>query len=224
MRNSRRKRFSKIRRLDGVHSIVDFRGKELAVLMYYENSDSLEKKVKQIEAICQSQRLALWNSPFPRPDLHMKKLDWKIANTMREDSWRDLDDVAKQLGLSTRTVQRSLSALKEGKAIFVHRPPNADSVTGLMCNFLVYFSDAEKKRAGDYVVHSTFHRIGASDTSPAEFSIFGISCQNFTEADKVTEKLRAIDGVRSVKMRIIKEIILVQDWLQKEIEKRISAP
>jgi DNA-binding Lrp family transcriptional regulator len=51
---------SKIRTVDGVNGIVDFRGKEIVVLMYYEDHDSLARKVRQIESICGSQRLALW--------------------------------------------------------------------------------------------------------------------------------------------------------------------
>jgi DNA-binding Lrp family transcriptional regulator len=213
---------SKIKAVDGVYSIINFRGNEIVVLMYYE--DSAASKVRQIESICGSQRLTLWDNPFPHPEVQMKKTDWRIIAAMQDDAWRDLDDVAKQLGLSTRTVQRRLSALKEGRAIYVHRPPNADAVTGLMCNFVVSFSDKTKKRAGDYAIHSTFNRMGASDTSHDQFSIFGISCENFAEADKVAEKLRGIDGVHSVRMRIIKEIIFTQEWLKNEIEKRISAP
>jgi DNA-binding Lrp family transcriptional regulator len=47
----------------------------------------------------------------------MRKLDWRIVDAMREDAWRDLDDVARLLGVSIRTVQRRLSAMKDGKAI-----------------------------------------------------------------------------------------------------------
>ncbi len=69
---------SKIKIIDGVHSIVDFRGKEIVVLIYYEDTDSLESKVQQIESIGGSQRLGLWDNPFPRPDVEMRKSDWRI--------------------------------------------------------------------------------------------------------------------------------------------------
>jgi DNA-binding Lrp family transcriptional regulator len=211
------KAISQIKTLEGVHSMVDFRGKELAVIMFYKDRDSLEKTVRDIESICDSQRHALWDSPFPRPEVQMKKIDWRIIDALQDDAWRDLDEVAKLLGLSTRTVQRRLSALRDGKAIYFHRPPNAGAVTGLMCNFVVSFSDPSKKRAADYVIHSTFHRMGAFDTEPDLFSIFGIACENFSEADKVTESIKAIDGVVSVRMRIINEIIIVPDWIRNQI-------
>ena len=90
-----------------------------------------------------------------------------------------------------------------------------------MCNFLVFCSDRDKKRAADRVVNSTFSRIGASQTSPEQYSSFGISCENFSEADKVMERLKAIDGVLSVRMRVVNEIIVVQDWLSEQIAMRI---
>lgn len=211
---------SKIRKLEGVHSIVDFRGKGIMVIMYYK--DNLEDAVHKIESICGSSRFALWDSAFLRPDVQMKQLDWKIIYAMQEDAWRDLEEVAKLLGVSCRTVQRRLVAMKEGRAIYLSRPPNADVVGGLMCNFLVFFSDAGKKRAADYVIYTTFNRIGASDTSAEKLSRFGISCENFAEADRVTERLRAIDGVTGLRMRIIKEIIVVHDWLKSEIAEQIS--
>ena len=107
--------------------------------------------------------------------------------------------------------------LIEGRAVYLLWPPNADVVGRLLCNFLVFCQDPGKKRAADYSIHSNFTRIGASDTSSEHFSTFGISCENYSEADKVLERLKTIDGVTSVRMRIIKEIILVPDWLRNQI-------
>jgi DNA-binding Lrp family transcriptional regulator len=212
---------SKIKAVDGVYYINDFRGKEISVGMFYEDDESLERNVLLIESICESPKLAFWDSPFPRPDVQMSHLDWRIIEAMRDDARRDLEDVAKSLGVSARTVQRRLTAMKDGKAVYLLRPPNVSVVGGLMCNFLVFCSDRDKKRAADQVVISTFSRIGASQTSPEQYSSFGISCENFSEADKVMERLKAIDGVLSVRMRVVKEIIVVQDWLNEQIAMRI---
>ena len=211
---------SKAKAVDGVIAIVDFRGKEISVLMCYEDDESLARRVKLIESICGSPRLALWNSLFPRPDVRMSHLDWRIVDSMREDAWRDLEDVARSLGVSARTVQRRLSAMKDGRAVYLLRPPNVSVVGGLMCNFLVFCSDPKKKRAADSVILSTFSRMGASDTSGEQFSTFGISCGNFAEADAVTKRLKAVDGVQSVRMRIVNEITVVEDWIRDQIAMR----
>jgi hypothetical protein len=38
------------------------------------------------------------------------------------------------------------------------------------------------------------------------------------------EKIKSVDGVASIRMRLIKEIILVQDWYREEIQRHIAAP
>lgn len=214
---------SKIKDVDGVHAIIDFRGKEIVLQFYYRDDESLAEKVRLVESICGSEKMALWNNPFLTPDASLKTLDWKIIDAMREDAWRDLDEVSKSLGVSSRTVQRRLTALVEGKAVYLSRPPNANVVGGLMCNFYVFCPDPNKKRTVDYQIHSTFTRIGASETSHEQFSNFGISCENFADADRVVEKMKAIDGVETVRMRVIKDIYTSQDWIKGQIAAQLQS-
>ena len=46
-----------------------------------------------------------------------------------------------------------------------------------------------------------------------------MACENLSEADKVVATPKALDGVESVRMGVMKESILVQDWLFGEIHK-----
>ncbi len=212
---------AKIRAVEGVYYIDDFRGREIMVGIYYEDERSLETKVQLIESICGSPKIAMWTSPFPRPTVHMNRIDWRIIDAMRSDARKDLDEVAKSLGVSARTVQRRLNEMKDGRAVYLSRPPNVNVVGALMCNYIVFCPDPDKKRAADQVIHSTFARMGAYDTSSGQYSTFGISCENFAEADGVTEKIKAIDGVESVRMRVVRDIIVCEDWLRDEIVRRI---
>jgi DNA-binding Lrp family transcriptional regulator len=213
---------SQIKLVDGVTKIIDFRGKGLLVSLCSEE-ESLSRKIQLIESICGSPKSAIWKSRFSPPKVRMKKIDWKIVNAIREDPRMDLDDIAKLLGVSLRTVQRRLSAMKEGKAIYLSSSPKVDAVGGLMSCFLVFCPDHPKKKAVDNAIHSNFNRIGHSDFSPEDYSIFGRHCENPAEADRVLEKLKAFDGVQDARMQIMQEVILVQDWLKNEIDRRISA-
>jgi len=209
---------SKVRLVDGVYYIDDFRGRGMLVGLYHPSGEELARKVRLIESICGSDSVS-WERPVPRPNVRMRRLDWQIIEAMGEDAWRDLREVAKATGVSTRTIQRRLAAMKEGKAIYLSRPPNVSAAGGLMCNFLVR-CDEGKKRAADYAILSAFNRIGASDTSQDGFSIFGMSCQNYAEADAMVEKLRAIEGVVDVRLRVLKEIIVIRDWLEAQVAMR----
>jgi DNA-binding Lrp family transcriptional regulator len=216
------KAIAQIRLVDGVTRIIDFRGNGLMVSVCGEK-ESLSRKIQLIESICESSKLAMWTSRFPRPNVRMRSIDWKIVNALREDARKDLDEVSKSLRVSTRTVQRRLLVLKDGKAVYLAGAARVDAVGGLMSCFVVFCPDRPKKRAVDNAIHSNFSRIGTSDFSPAEYSVFGMHCENPAQADRALEALRAMDGVRDASMHIMKELIIVQDWLRGEIDKHISA-
>lgn len=209
--------------LDGIVYLVDFQGGGLRALLYYEDNESLERRLRLVSSICGSPQVTTWKSEFPRPSVRMKGVDWHILDAMKEDARRDPDAVAKSLGVSVRTVQRRLSIMNEGRAMYLVGPPDIERVGGLVCNFLVFCPDAQKKKAADSVVLSTLGRIGSSDTSGEHYSIFGVACENHTEAEKVKEKFRAMDGVRSVRMDVMRNFITVQKWLSGEVRKRSRA-
>ena len=213
---------SQIELVDGVTRILDYRGRGLLVTLY-SAEESLSRRIQLIESICGSAKSAVWKNRFPRPDVRMKKIDWRIVNNMREDARRDLKDVANSLGVSTRTVQRRLAAMTEGKAIYLVGAPNVETLSGLLCCFVVFCPDPLRKKEVDTEIRSSFSRLGISDMSPERHSIFGIPCQNLAEADRTLDSLKSIDGVEKADMRIMKQVILVQDWLKSEIERRASA-
>lgn len=113
--------------------------------------------------------------------------------------------------------------MKEGKADYLVAAPNVDVLGGLLCCFLVFCPDDLRKRSVDEEIRSNFGRMGLSDMSPEEHSIIGIPCQNLAEADRALGSLKSIEGVANAEMRIMKEVIVVQDWMKSEVEKHISA-
>ncbi len=214
---------SQIKLVDGVTDILDYRGAGLQVMVYSEGGETLSRKVQLLESLCGSPRSALWTSRFPRPSARMRTIDWRLVDALREDARRDLSDVAASAGVSVRTVQRRLQAMKEGKAVYLAGTPNVPAVAGIVCCFVVRCPDPPKKRTVDGVIHSTLRRVGAADTSPEDYSAFGMPCENLAAADQVLGKLKLLDGVEDATMHILNEFIVVQAWLKGEIERRISA-
>ena len=219
MEERKAKAVSLIKLVDGVTRIVDFRGKGLLVTLWSEK-ELFPRRIQLIESICGGMKPVVWKSRFPQPGVRMRKIDWKIVNAMKDDARKDLGDVAKSLGVSARTVQRRLSAMEEGKAVYLAGAAQVEAVGGLMSCFLVFCPDRSKKSAVDQVIHSNITRIGHSDFSPEKYSVFGRHCENPAEADRVLEKLKTIEGVADARMHIMDRLILVQDWMKSEIDKR----
>ena len=211
---------SRIRRLQGVITILDFLGRGMMVVLYYDGDILLTRMTEQIGATCGSEPV-VWRQVFPRPDIRMKRVDWEILEVMSDDARMDLQDVADKIGVTARTVQRRLAAMMEGRAIYFSGQPDYRRMTGLACNFLVFCPDTDKKHDMDRQVASQVGRIERSDTASKQHSDFVVACENPDEANKTLRWLKGIDGVEWVRMGIMREIFHVQDWLEDEIEGRV---
>ncbi len=214
---------SQIKLVDGVTDILDYRGTGLQVTLYSEGGETLSRKLRLLESICGASASALWTSRFPRPTVRLRAIDWRIVDVLREDARRNPADVAASVGISVRTVQRRLRAMKEGKAVFLAGTPNVPAIAGIVCCFVVHCPDPPRKRTVDGVIHSTLQRVGAADTSPEDYTAFGMPCENLAAADQVLGKLKRLDGVEDATMHILKEFVVAQDWIKSEIKSRISA-
>lgn len=213
---------SKIKSVEGVVTILDFLGKGISVVLYYEDDAALGRMAEKIGSICGSKPVVV-RQAFPRPEVVMKKVDWEIINVMTDDARMDLQEVADRTGATMRTIQRRLAKMIEGKAIYLSGRPIYGKMTGLSCNFLIFCPDATKKQTMDMEVLSEVRRLERSDIASKEYSLFTINCENPKEADEALAWLKSFDGVEWVRIGIIKEAFHIQDWLKTEIQKRALA-
>ncbi len=213
---------SDIRRVVGVVKLLSFRGPGLQVTLFYPDADALKTAAERIRAICGGAEPTVWEIGFPAPHVRMKVIDWRIAGAMLDDARRSLEPVSESLGLSVRTVERRLTTIAEGRAVYLQGIPNFRRFAGLSCVFLVHCPDRKKKGAVDNLILSKVQRTELSSTSSKEYSTFVMLFDNLHEADDTLEWIRGLEGVKHVKMGIMKDLFVEQGWLRDEIGKQFA--
>ncbi len=208
-----------LRSLPGITQLADFQGPGMLAILWHDRPDVLRWLKEQLDPIGAWSLRANWTTSFPEPSVRMRTLDWRILASMKDDSRRDLRAVAAELRTTVRTVQRRLSALTNGKAAFVVGVPNVDRAAGLMCNYLVRCTDLDRKRAADRTALESIPRVGTYDTGPEQISMFGVSCENLSQAEEVLAQLRSLFGVETVRMGIVRRIFSVDDWLNSRLRR-----
>jgi DNA-binding Lrp family transcriptional regulator len=211
-----------IRRVDGVIKILDFRGKGLQITVYYPNENALKRRMELISSICGSSEATVWQLSFPSPNIRMTNTDWKIIGNMLDDARKSLSEVSHSITVSTRTVERRLTAMQNDFVVYLQGTPNFSRVAGLSCVFLVFIPDAKRKRGVDRAVLSRTPRTELANTSSKQYSTFVMLFENLSEADDFTNWIMSLQGVESVKMGVMRGLVVVQDWLRDEIQKRIE--
>jgi DNA-binding Lrp family transcriptional regulator len=209
-----------IKRVDEVIKILDFRGRGIQITLYYPNANALKRKTELLGSICGSPRPTVWGLSFPNSNIRMTRTDWSIIENLLDDPRKSLDSVSKSTGVSTRTVQRRLTSMQQEFAVYLQGIPNFKLFAGLSCVFLVFNPHAKKKKISDRNILAKTARTELANTSSKQYSTFVLLFENLSEADDFTKWIKGLDGVESVKMGVMKELIVVQDWLREEIEKR----
>ena len=138
---------------------------------------------------------------------------------MRNDPRKNLSEIAKEAMVTTRTVNRRLSFLTEHRALFLTGLPNFRQITGVTGNFLIFCSDKERKYIVSESVISKFKNT-AFAAAAANYLMFNIYFHNLSEAETAHKWIKKLEGVEKVKMRIMKDLIFLRDWLDEQMKKR----
>ena len=213
---------SQVEQVDGVVILINFHGRALRIILYYNGEKDLDEKIQRIKALCQTNDLVRWAGGFPAADQKMRKTDWEIVKAFRGDPRRSPSEVADEVGVSTRTVKRRLTAMTENNCIFMLPQLDYDKSLGIACDFLVLCPDDAKKRQVDSQVRAKLDRLVFSLTDVKGFSMFALICPNLSESEQIQKWIQSLDGVNEVKVDIMRENILVDRWMDEEIERRVS--
>jgi DNA-binding Lrp family transcriptional regulator len=213
---------SQVEQVGGVVILIDFHGKALRAILYFESEVDRERKVQQIISICRGDRLRRWQGGFPASDMKMNRTDWEIVKAFRKDPRRSPSEVADEVGISARTVKRRLTIMTKSNSIFMLPQIDYDKSLGVACDFLIVCPDETKRIEVNKQMRARLDRVVFSLTDVKGFSIFALICQNLSESEEIHKWMKGLDGVSEVRVDIMRENILVDKWLDEEIEKRIS--
>jgi DNA-binding Lrp family transcriptional regulator len=212
-----------IKLVDGVLFMVNLQGESLHVTLYCESEQAVSRRTALISSISgDKDPFILRNVGFPRCDLRLTRTDLLILKSLRRDPRRDTADIASEIGVSARTIERRISVLAANNAFFHLLRPDFKSAEGTVCRVVISYRDGKKKAGIDEMIGSKLERIVYSVTAGSTASQFAFVCNNVVEAEEIEEWIQGLDGVAEARMGIIREFILVSAWLDDEIEGMLS--
>jgi len=212
---------SRIELVDEVVMIMDFYEKPIRVVFYHENDRDRERRLSLIQSTCGDKNPITWQDVFAPCDVKLKRTDWQILKALRTDSMQSNADIANELRVSARTVKRRLSFMTGSKAIYSFARGDVKKMPGMAYFFLVDCANGGKKDQVDEKITSRLENAVYIETGNKQYSTFTVVFQNPAEADETYRWMKSLDGADDVKMSMMREIVSVPDWLDKEIEKHL---
>lgn len=213
-----------LRLIDDMLIVNDYSGSLAIAIFFYSDASSLERKIDLISKIssCGSRKI-FTHSVFPKCELSLSAEDFKIIRCRLEDMNRSHRDIAKMLGISSRTVKRRLSNMVQHGAIMPLFSIDMSQLKDcLMCDLLVQYENEKSKMATETAILSlvgdflTFY-------NPCEgITQFSLIVPSVTKAYRIAEQMRGLRNVKTARIEFFKDRIELYDLMMERVERQIA--
>jgi DNA-binding Lrp family transcriptional regulator len=217
-RDAKQAAIPKLARMDGIINIGSTYDKSALVTLLADRDQDFSKLVVGLGIdgeVSWVPGLGLRTTKFS-----MTRLDWEIVSLLLRDAERKLDEIAKQLKVSTRTVKRRLNTMMKETAIFTMPMVDLRKTEGISYQLRVQSEQGKKSE----VEKSVIAKIGnvifrASDSQNG--SVFGFTGANIAEGNDILEWVKQQPAVKSATMTIAERVVQVFDWIESEVKNRV---
>lgn len=129
----------KLKLVHGVIVIVNFYGRTLKIIILYDTEESHSRTVELISRITNADRVTVHQLALPRSETErLSETDVKIIQSLADDARKSSVLVAKEIGISTRTVRNRIEKLRREKTLFTLPNLSLGEIEGVITAYLSY--------------------------------------------------------------------------------------
>lgn len=196
---------SKLTLLDEVVR-VDECLRSVAVHLMYRRDDDLQRLLALVRELSGVHPKKVYDYPMPEVRLRLSDLDWRIIQSMRNDPSKSYEQVANEMGITSRTVRNRMGRLIREEAVFKLPILDTGGVSGMVMYVLYcFFKDGAGEHALSELQRALTRRFVCHMT-PSPFSaLVGIAAMAMGEPEETYNDVRALEGVSFVQLDFPKE-------------------
>jgi len=210
-------------KIDKVSFIMPTTENLMLIAMDFFNSTDLDNTIQQMsgrKGITEIQTY-IYSSQHLHKKIDISPLDWKIIKSIRFNSRKSPSEIARECGISTRTVNRRLNRLYDGGVIhhIIAFDPMASKGTIVYGIFAEYDTRFPRYRIVKSVagnVKNLFNHFVMVNSPTILMIFFG---KRFSDIYDSENAIKAVEGVRSIKTYFCTKVYHFKDWRDKLIEK-----
>jgi DNA-binding Lrp family transcriptional regulator len=219
--DSKEEAITLLTKMEGVAVIASIYGDSLLVTLFDHDQMNSAKQIKKEMGIrAESFTTPGMNFPGPLPS-KTTVTDWQIIRILLRDAEKKVSEIARDVKLSTKSVNRRLTELLNSRAVFIMPLVNLRKADGISYQLLVEAQEGKKSEVDQFVTSKIDNLVFKASASKNDL-IFGFNGRNVTEGNEILKLVKKLPGVKSAKMNIVEQVVHVFDWLENEVDKRAN--
>jgi DNA-binding Lrp family transcriptional regulator len=207
----------KLRLIHGVVSLVDYMGATMRILLLYGSEEARSQAIELISRITNAEKVTLIQWALPRSETkRLRETDVAIIRALAADARKSHVAVAKELGLSRRTVKNRIEKLRGEKMIFAVPELDMGDIRGLVPAELSYsYASNDVKDSVDRAMLSHFYATYLWGRSDSEHAFLALGMPSIAEAQRSLNWAREEQGVASVRLDIALRCVNLPDKMRE---------
>ncbi|HVL47109.1 MAG TPA: AsnC family transcriptional regulator [Candidatus Thermoplasmatota archaeon] len=212
---------------DGIVAVFSFLGPDLCVAIQSRNPEDRARTLARVtEAVGGGRPATLWAREMPPVREPLTTLDWRILAALRHDARRPLEGVAREAGVSVRTVKRRVARMTAERAFDVTANVALErSPYPIPFAFLFHFTP-EGGRATAAALLDLFddRTIAAWVPWSASLGHYDMSLYARTpgEVEEMRDRALKVPGVAEVETLLYTGARVESDWLDRAMAERLG--
>ena len=210
-------------KIDKVSFIMPTTENLMLVSMDFFNSTDLDSTIQQMSRKKEITGIntLIYSSQHLHKKIDISPLDWKIIKSIRFNSRKSPSEIARECGVSTRTVNRRLKRIYNGGVIHhtISFDPMASKGTivyGIIAEYDARFPRDKIVKSITSNVENLFNHFVMVNSPTILIIFFG---KRFSDIHDNENAIKAVEGVRSLKTYFCTKVYYFKDWRDKLIEK-----
>jgi DNA-binding Lrp family transcriptional regulator len=213
----------KLRLVQEITGMVNFYGGGLRIFMIYNGDESRSRTIELISRITNAEQITQSRMMLPSSETkRLTQTDVAIIRALSRDARKSTVLVAKELGLSTKTVRHQVDRLRRENTIFPFPILSIESIAGLIPIYLSYtYSNDGAKASVDRAILSHFdasYLTGSFSDSHVGSVVLGAS--TMADVQKFLDWVKMQQGVASARVDIPTETMMFPEKLIELLELR----
>ena len=218
--DSKEKAVPALCKMDGVVVVASIYGSSLLVTLFDDEEKSHAKSVMKIGIRAEAFTTPGMNFPSTISP-KITATDWQIVKYLLKDAEKKLPEIAKEVKVSTKTVNRRLGEMMNSRAVFLMPVTNLKKAGGIAYQLIVSCNEEKRAEVNQFVSSRIENLVFRASASKSDL-IFGFNGANVAEGSDLLKLVKSIPGVKSAKMNIVEHVVYVYDWLEKQVDKLIE--
>ena len=211
-------------RIPGVTEVLTFVGGVLVAQLAYSDREELEEILARVGAVEGVADIDYETGPKTSPSVHLTRSDWRLVRSLNHNARKEIIEVARDLSVSPRTVQRRLRFLESRGALRFGLQVDVSSAKDLFPYLLLVQLQPGISKPKTYArLRQLVPRVWRDMKTVNPFLLTLAShAVRLSDLERDAELLRMVPGVRGVSILFNTSDLSNSEWLDEKL-RRASA-